>query len=96
MHFSELVGGDLVEGHLIVSQHGATCELLGQEVETQSLTFHCRGFALDRDFTFAMISGIRATSGLAIETYEGADSIETSLVYNDLDSTQEGCRAREF
>ncbi len=96
VHFSEPVGSAAAEGHVFVSQDGATCMVLGQGVDTPSLTYDCRGFALERDFSFSMLPGMRATSGLEVGVYGGGDTVRMSGIYDDLQSTQQGCRGATF
>lgn len=96
VHFSESVGDEEAERYLLVSQEGASCQVLAQPVDTSSVTYDCHGFALDIEFSFAMLAGMRAASGLQVAAYDGSDSVRMSGVYNDLQPTEEGCRGAAF
>lgn len=96
VHFSEEVDFESVRGAITVSQEGASCDVLPEVQSTPSTTLECRAFLFERPFTFEMLAGLRAASGLAVETYDGQDSVRVTAIYNDLATTQTGCRGNTF
>jgi len=96
VHFSEEVEFDSAKRFITVSQDGASCEVVAELVSTRSTTVECDGFAFDRPFSFAMLVGMRAASGLAVKTHDGMDSFSITAIYNELGVTQTGCRGDTF
>ncbi len=96
VHFSEDVDFESAKGFITVSQDGASCDVLPEVESTRSTTVECNGFALDRPISFEMLAGMRAASGLAIETHDGNDSVSVTTIYDELAVTQTGCRGDTF